>query len=198
MLLQTLPAWFLIVFSGTIGAQQADPCSGLTESALAQCRGNQQKLQQQQLELLQQQIQQQQERQKQLDEQQRQIQQQLEGMRLQNEALRQQLKLENSASQAAPGQPAPSQPAPGQLAPSQPAPSKAAPSQPAPLQAADNSKASDLKSWKSDNPWFGSNYAKTEFAMRYAKELQHERPDLVGRPFLDALSAKVRDTFGSL
>jgi TolA-binding protein len=188
VLLQTLPAWFLIVFSGTIGAQQADPCSGLTESALAQCRGNQQRLQQQQLELLQQQIQQQQERQKQLDEQQRQIQQQLEGMRLQNEALRQQLKQENSASQAAPSQPAPSRPAP----------SIAAPSQPAPLQAADNSKASDLKSWKSDNPWYGSDYAKTEFAMRYAKELQHERPDLVGRPFLDALSAKVRDTFGSL
>jgi len=40
-------------------------------------------------------------------------------------------------------------------------------------------------------------YAKTAFAMRYAKQLQQERPDLVGRPFLDAVSDKVRDTFGA-
>jgi len=31
--------------------------------------------------------------------------------------------------------------------------------------------------------------------MRYAKQLQQERPDLVGRPFLDAISVKVKDTF---
>jgi hypothetical protein len=40
-------------------------------------------------------------------------------------------------------------------------------------------------------------YAKTEFAMRYAKQLQRERPDLVGRPLLDAVSKKVKDTFGA-
>jgi TolA-binding protein len=135
-------AFFLAVFSGMIYAQQADPCGGLVGLALDQCRGNQQKLQQQALEQLQQQIQQQQERQKQLDEQQRQIQQQLETMRLQNETLRNQLGHEKSANQ---------------------------PAQPP---ATDYSKTPELKSWKSTNPWFGSDYAKTEFAMRYAKQLQ--------------------------
>lgn len=168
MVLQTLPALFLIVFSGTISAQQADPCTGLADSALVQCRGNQQKLQQLQLEQLQQQLQQQQERQKQLDEQQRQIQQQLQNMRLQNESLRTQLGQEKSANQ------------------------------PVRQPATDYSKTPEIKSWKSENPWFGSDYAKTELAMRYAKQLQREQPDLVGRPFLDAISAKVRDTFGSL
>lgn len=53
-----------------------------------------------------------------------------------------------------------------------------------------------LKRWKADNPWFGSDYAKTQFATRYARQLEEERPDLVGRPLLDAVSAKVRDKFG--
>jgi hypothetical protein len=135
--------------------------------AVDQCRGNQQKLQQQQLEREQQQIQQQQERQNQLAEQQREMQQQLENMRLQNENLRKQLEQERSANQ------------------------------PAHPPATDSSKGQELKSWRSDNPWFGSDYAKTQFALRYAKQLQHEQPDLVGRPFLDAISAKVRDTFGA-
>jgi hypothetical protein len=56
-------------------------------------------------------------------------------------------------------------------------------------------KTLELKRWKSDNPWYGTDYAKTQFAMRYAKQLQQERPDLVGRPFLDAISEKVRNTF---
>ena len=55
----------------------------------------------------------------------------------------------------------------------------------------------DFTSWKADNPWYGSDYAKTRFAMRYIRELQRERPDLVGRQFLDAVSAKVDDQFGS-
>jgi hypothetical protein len=55
----------------------------------------------------------------------------------------------------------------------------------------------DMGSWKSDNPWYGRDFARTQFAMRYAKQLQQERPDLVGRPFLDAISAKVRDTFAA-
>ena len=55
----------------------------------------------------------------------------------------------------------------------------------------------ELKTWKADNPWYGTDYARTQFAMRYAKQLEQERPDLVGRPFLDAVSAKVRDTFGA-
>jgi septal ring factor EnvC (AmiA/AmiB activator) len=55
----------------------------------------------------------------------------------------------------------------------------------------------ELKSWKADNPWFGSDYAKTQFATRYARQLEKEQPDLVGRPLLDAISAKVRDKFGA-
>jgi len=161
----------LSVIAGAICAQQADPCGGLAGFALSECRGNQQKLQEQQLEQqqqqLQQQLQQQQERQKQLNEQQRQIQDQLEDMRRQNEILRQQMEHEKSANQGAQ------------------------------RPASDYSKSPELKSWKSDNPWFGSDYAKTEFAMRYAKQLSQERPDLSGRAYLDAISAKVNETFGA-
>jgi hypothetical protein len=69
--------------------------------------------------------------------------------------------------------------------------------QPAKAPATSYSKPEELKSWKADNPWFGSDYTKTQFAVRYAKQLQQEQPDLVGRPFLDAISAKVKDTFGA-
>jgi TolA-binding protein len=165
-----LLAFPLAVFPVTVYAQPADPCAGLAGAALGQCQGNQQKLLRQQLDQQQQQIQTQQERQNQLDQQQRQIQQQLESMRLQNEILRNQLDHEKPANQSA---------------------------QPP---ATDYSKtpelkAAELKTWKSDNPWYGSDYAKTQFAMRYAKQLEKERPDLIGRLFLDAISAKVRDTF---
>jgi TolA-binding protein len=165
-----LAAFPLAVCFATTYAQPADPCAGLAGAALGQCQGNQQKLLRQQLDQQQQQIQTQQERQNQLDQQQRQIQTQLETMRQQNENLRNQLDREKSANQSA---------------------------QPP---AADNAKSAALKSlevrgWKSDNPWYGTDYAKTQFAMRYAKQLQQERPDLAGRPFLDAISAKVRDTF---
>jgi TolA-binding protein len=162
-----LLAFSLAAFPATICAQPADPCAGLVDSALGQCRGDQQKLQQQQLEQQQQQLHQQQERQNQLAEQQRQLQQQLENMRLQNELLQKQLEQQNSVSQ------------------------------PAQRLAVDYSKTADVKSWKADNPWFGTDYAKTEFAMRYAKQLQQQRPDLVGRPFLDALSASVEEKFGA-
>ena len=161
-----LLAFSLAAFPATIFAQPVDPCAGLVGSALGQCRGDQQKLQQQQLEQQQQQLHEQQERQNQLAEQQRQLQQQLENMRLQNELLQKQLEHENSANQAVQ------------------------------RLAVDYSKTPEVKSWKSDNPWFGMDYAKTQFAMRYAKQLQQERPDLAGRPFLDAVSDKVRDTFG--
>ena len=61
----------------------------------------------------------------------------------------------------------------------------------------DFSKSADVKSWKADNPWFGSDYVKTQFAMRYVKELQKEQPDLAGRDLLDALSSKVNQTFAA-
>ena len=159
-------AFSLAALPATICAQQADPCAGLVGIALGQCRGDQQKLQQQQLAQQQEQLRQQQERQNQLAEQQRQMQQQLESMRLQNELLQKQLEHDKSASQ------------------------------PVQASATDYSKAAEVKSWKADNPGYGVDYAKTQFATRYAKQLQQERPDLVGRPFLDAVSEKVRDTFG--
>jgi hypothetical protein len=157
----------LAAFPAAIFAQQSDPCTGLAGVALGQCRADQQKVQQQQLERQQEQLRLQQERQNQLAEQQRQMQQQLENMQLQNEFLRKQLEHDKSAIQTIQAS------------------------------ATDYSKTPEIKSWKSDNPWFGTDYAKTQFAMRYAKQLQQERPDLVGRPFLDALSEKVRDTFGA-
>src|ERR1700683_2675216 len=101
-----LLAFCLAAFCATIGAQQPDPCTGLQGVAFAQCQGNQQKLQQQQLEqqqqqLEQQQLQQEQERQNQLNEQQREFQQQLENMQRQNELLRKQLEQGKSATQPA-------------------------------------------------------------------------------------------------
>jgi TolA-binding protein len=162
-----LLALSIAVLPATSFAQQADPCAGLAGVALGQCRGDQQKVQQQQLEQQQKQLQQQQERQNQLAEQQRQMQLQLENMRLQNELLQKQLEHDKSVNQ------------------------------PARASATDYSNPQETKNWKSDNPWFGTDYAKTAFAIRYAKQLQRERPDLVGRPFLDAVSAKVSDTFGA-
>jgi len=157
----------LAAFPVAIFAQQADPCAGLAGSALGQCRGDQQKLQQQQLEQQQRQLQEQQDRQNQLAEQQRQMQLQLEKMREQNELLQKQLENDKSMIQTVRAS------------------------------ATDYSKTPEVKNWKSENPWYGTDYAKTDFAMRYAKRLQRERPDLVGRPFLDALSARVSDTFGA-
>jgi TolA-binding protein len=162
-----LLALSLAACPATIYAQQADPCAGVTGSALGQCRGDQQRLQQQQIERQQEELQQQQERQNQLAEQQRKMQQQLENMRLQNELLQNQLEHEKSANQ------------------------------PVQRSVTGYSKPEEIKSWRSDNPWYGIDYAKTAFAMRYAKQLQREQPDLVGRPFLDAVSEKVRDTFGT-
>ena len=162
-----LLALSLAAFPATIFAQQADPCAGLAGSPLGQCRGDQQKLQQQQLEQQQQQLREQQERQNQLAEQQRQMQQQLESMRLQNDLLQKQLEHDKSVNQTAR------------------------------TSVKDYSKTPEVNRWKSENPWFGTDYAKTNFAMRYAKQLEQEQPDLVGRPFLDAVSDKVKEQFGA-
>jgi hypothetical protein len=164
-------AIFLVMLSAGICAQQADPCGELAGPALGQCRSKQQNIQLQQLEQLQLQFQQQQEPQKQLDEQQRHIQDQLDNLRLQSEVLRQQLEHERTANQSAPAL--------------------------VPAPAMDFSKTAEAKSWRSDNPWYGSDYAKTEYAMRYSKQLREERPDLTGRAFYDAISAKVNETFGA-
>lgn len=49
--------------------------------------------------------------------------------------------------------------------------------------------------WQAENRWYGSDRARTEYAVLYAKELRQQQPQLTGRPFLDALSARVRDIF---
>jgi type II secretory pathway pseudopilin PulG len=157
----------LFACSGALFAEQENACDGLEGTGLAQCRSNQETLRQQ--ERLERQLQLQQERQNQLDQQQRDVQQQLESMRLQNESLRKQLELE-IANQ---------------------------PVRPVATKSTDDLGSQELKSWKADNYWFGSDYAKTQFAMRYAKQLQHERPDLTGRPLLDAISTKVNEIFGA-
>jgi chromosome segregation ATPase len=157
----------LSVFSGAICAEQIDSCAGLEGINLTQCRNNQQTLRQE--ERLEQQLQQQQERQNQLDKQQREVQQQLESLQLQNESLRKQLERETANQPARAGA----------------------------TNATDASKSQDVKSWRADNPWFGSDYAKTQFATRYIRQLQQERPDLAGRGLLDALSMKVNETFGA-
>jgi chromosome segregation ATPase len=157
----------LSVFSGAICAEQTDTCAGLEAASLTQCRNNQQTLRQE--ERLEQKLQQQQERQNQLDKQQRELQQELESMRLQNESLRRQLERE-TASQ---------------------------PARPVAADSTGSSKSPELKRWRADNPWFGSDYARTQFAMRYIKQLQQERPDLTGRDLLDAVSAKVNESFGA-
>ena len=155
------------VFSAPIYAEQTDSCAGLVGAGLAQCQSTQQTLRQQ--ERLEKLLQQQQERQNELDKQQREVQQQLESMRLQNESLRKQL--EREAAQQPPRSTV--------------------------TTATDPSRGQEIKSWKADNPWFGSDYARTQFAMRYVKQLEQERPDLGGRELLDAVSTKVNETFGA-
>jgi chromosome segregation ATPase len=149
----------------------------LEGSALSECRSTQQTLQrtlqlQRQLE---QQLQQQQERQNQLDQQQREVQQQLENMRLQNESLRKQLEIE-AANQRA-----------------RPVATVAAGNQDLP----DAARSQDLKAWRAANPWYGTDYSRTQFAARYIKQLQKEHPDLSRRELLDAVSLKVDETFGA-
>src|SRR6202167_2699351 len=123
-----LLAFCLAAFPAALCAQKADPCAGLVGLALAQCQGDQQKLQQQQIEHQQHELQQQQERQNQLAEQQRQMQQQLENMRLQNELLQKQLEHEKPANQ------------------------------PVQRSVTEYSKPAEVKSWRSDNPWYGNDY----------------------------------------
>jgi len=158
---------YLCAVSGAICAAQTEPCAGLDGAVLSQCRSNQQTLRQQ--ERLEEELQQQQERQNQLDKQQREVQQQLESMRLQNENLRKQLERE-TANQSA------RMVATGSMA---------------------AAKTQDLKNWRADNPWYGSDYPRTQFATRYITQLHKERPDLAGRELLDAVSTKVNETFAA-
>ena len=167
------------LLSGPLAAEPTDPCAGQEGTALTQCINSQQTQRQQRLEQL---LQQQEERQAQLDrqqrefqQQQREVQQQLDAMREQNESLRRELAREAAA------------PPPTRvvtvLAPA------AGPANPAASQ--------EIRTWKAENPWFGSDYAKTQFAMRYTKELELQRPELTGRELLDEVAKKVNETFGA-
>jgi DNA repair exonuclease SbcCD ATPase subunit len=196
-----LPVLCISVFSATIGAQQTetDPCAGLVGAALGECQGNQQTLLRQQLTQQQQQLTQQQrelsQQQQQLAQQQKQLEQQ------QQQLVRQQQQLHQQAGQS----PLNERPQNQQqledmqhqieLLGKQVEHQKSA-NQPA-TPAAAESRRREIQNWKADNRWYGSDYIKTQFAMRYARQLQQEQPDLVGRPFLDAISAKVTDKFGT-
>jgi DNA repair exonuclease SbcCD ATPase subunit len=196
----------LAVFSATIGAQETDPdpCAGLTGSALGQCQGNQQKLQRQQLAEQQRQLAQQQQQlaqqQQQLTQQQQQLAQQQQQLMRQQHQLEQQ-QLERQTVRNPPDERPQNQ---QQLEDMQhridvlstQVEHQKSANQPV-TSAAREAKRQEAQNWKAENPWYGSDYARTQFAMRYAKELQREQPDLVGRPFLDAISAKVTDKFGS-
>jgi hypothetical protein len=105
--------------------------------------------------------------------------QQIENQRLQNELLRRQLEQEQNARQAPPREPLQRQTAPRETSKGQAQPS------------------SEFRSWQAANPWFGTDKPKTEFAKIYAKQLRQEQPGLVGKPFFDAVSAKVNNVFGT-
>jgi TolA-binding protein len=174
--------------SATIGAQEADPCAGLAGSALAQCQGDQQKLQRQQLA----------EQQRQLAQQQQQLtQQQQQLARQQQQLMRQQQQMEQNPPNERPQNQRQLEDMQHRIdvLSTQVEHQKSA-NQPVTL-AAREAKRREVQDWRANNPWYGSDYPRTQFAMRYAKELQQEQPDLVGRPFLDAISAKVTDKFGT-
>lgn len=171
----------LAVCTGANGGQQSNPCAALTGAALDRCQAGQQGLQeeqlsrqQQQLTQMQQQIQQQQQ---QLSEQQAQLQQQREQL------VQQQQQLMNQQEQ--------SRRMLTEQSRRQPAAIDATPEE------TEEAKREQGQTWRAENAWFGSDYARTQFATRYARQLQKDQPLLRGRPFLDAISAKVRETFGA-
>ncbi|TLY75421.1 MAG: hypothetical protein E6K43_05285 [Gammaproteobacteria bacterium] len=71
------------------------------------------------------------------------------------------------------------------------------PSTASPTSTVDFASIPGFASWRAENRWFGADRARTEYALLYAKDLRLEQPDLTGRPFLNALSARVREIFAS-
>lgn len=216
-----LVALCLAVCSAGVHAQETDPCAGLAGSALGQCLADQQKLQRQQLAKQQQQLAQQQQQltqqlqqltqqQQQLAQQQQQLMQQQDQLARQQQEFSQQQKQQQqqqqeqlarqqqefSQQQKQQEQQQQQQQQAVAAAAASAAAAAAAAARAVPPQVSADARRKELATWKAENPWYGTDYAKTQLAMRYAKQLQHEQPDLTGRPFLDALSAKVRDTFG--
>ena len=66
-----------------------------------------------------------------------------------------------------------------------------------PTSAADFASIPGFAGWHAENRWFGPDRARTEYALLYAKDLRQEQPDLTGRPFLNALSTRVKEIFAS-
>lgn len=93
-------------------------------------------------------------------------QRQLENQRLQNELLQKKLEQEQSTAQT--------RQTPPQV---------------------DYSKSPEFQTWRAANPWFGTDRAKTEYALLYAKQLRQDQPNLTGRPFFETVSAKVAEVF---
>lgn len=93
-------------------------------------------------------------------------QQQIENQRLKNEILRKQLEQQQSGIR-----------------------------QPSPAPQVNPEWNKEFEAWKAANPWFGSDRAKTEFAMLYGTQLRQQRPDLTGRQILDAIAARVLEVF---
>jgi hypothetical protein len=60
---------------------------------------------------------------------------------------------------------------------------------------ASGSESQEFARWVSENPWFGADKMKTQFAMQYAKQLRHQQPSVLGRMFFDNVAAKVREKF---
>src|ERR1700722_1096930 len=189
----SLALYLTAFFSATIGAQEADPCAGLAGSALAQCQGNQQKLQRQQLAEQQRQLAQKQQQPAQQQQQLTQQQQQL--VQQQQQLMRQQQQMEQNPPNERPQNQRQLEDMQHRIdvLGTQVEHQKSA-NQPVTL-AAREAERREVQDWRANNPWYGSDYPRTQFAMRYAKELQQEQPDLVGRPFLDAIAAKVTDKF---
>jgi hypothetical protein len=63
---------------------------------------------------------------------------------------------------------------------------------PSPATAAESQ---EFARWVSENPWFGADKMKTQFAMQYAKQLRREQPRLLGRMFFDNVAGKVGERF---
>ena len=66
-----------------------------------------------------------------------------------------------------------------------------------PTSATDFASLAGFAGWRAENRWFGVDRARTEYALLYAKDLHLEQPELAGRPFLNAVSARVKEIFAS-
>src|SRR5487761_2348567 len=60
----------------------------------------------------------------------------------------------------------------------------------------DSSVDAVMRNWRADNPWFDVDKPRIAFAVLYAKQLRQEQPNLLGRPFLDAISSRILEVFG--